>query len=164
MDLIKPGFGLVFWTVITFIILLILLRKFAWKPILGAVSEREEGIKEALASAENARKEMENLKADNERILQEARTERESMLKEAREIKENTIARAETEAQERANKIIEKAQAAIESEKKAAMAELKNHVADLSIEIAEKVVRAELSNKDRQLGLVEDMLDETKLN
>lgn len=164
MDLIKPGFGLVFWTVITFIILLFLLRKFAWKPILGAVSDREEGIKQALASAESARKEMENLHADNERILQEARAEREAMLKEAREIREQTISKAEAEAQEKAGKIIEKAQAAIESEKKAAMAELKNHVAELSIEIAEKVVREELSNKDKQLKLVENMLDETSLN
>ncbi len=155
---------MVFWTVITFLILLFLLRKFAWRPILGAVSEREEGIKNALASAENARKEMENLQADNERILQEARVEREAMLKDAREIREQTIAKAEIEAQEKASKIIEKAQAAIESEKKAAMAELKSHVAGLSIEIAEKVVREELSNKDKQLKLVEGMLGEAKLN
>lgn len=164
MDLVNPGFGLVFWTAITFLILLFILRKFAWRPILGAVSEREEGIKNALASAENARKEMENLQADNERILQEARVEREAMLKDAREIREQTIAKAETEAQEKASKIIEKAQAAIESEKKAAMAELKSHVAGLSIEIAEKVVREELSNKDKQLKLVEGMLGEAKLN
>lgn len=164
MDLITPEFGLVFWTLITFLVLLFILRKFAWKPILGAVSDREEGIKNALASAENARKEMENLQADNERILQEARAEREAMLKDAREIREQTIAKAETEAQEKASKIIEKAQVAIESEKKAAMAELKSHVAGLSIDIAEKVVRGELSNKDKQLKLVEDMLGETKLN
>lgn len=164
MDLITPEFGLVFWTLITFLVLLFILRKFAWKPILGAVSDREEGIKNAIASAENARKEMENLQADNERILQEARAEREAMLKDAREIREQTIAKAETEAQEKASKIIEKAQAAIESEKKAAMAELKSHVAGLSIDIAEKVVRGELSNKDKQLKLVEDMLGETKLN
>ena len=100
MDLITPGFGLVFWTAITFLFLLLILRKFAWKPILGAVSDREEGIKKALASAENARKEMENLTADNERILKEARLEREAMLKEARELKEKMIANAETEAQE----------------------------------------------------------------
>ena len=164
MELVKPEFGLVIWTLVTFLILLFLLRKFAWKPILGAVSDREEGIKDALASAEKARQEMENLQADNERILQEARAEREAMLKDAREIREQTIAKAETEAQEKASKIIEKAQAAIESEKKAAMAELKNHVASLSIEIAEKVVRDELSSKDKQLKLVENMLGETTLN
>jgi F-type H+-transporting ATPase subunit b len=164
MDLITPGFGLVFWTAITFIFLLLILKKFAWKPILGAVSDREEGIKKALASAENARKEMENLHADNERILKEARAERETLLKEARDIKVKMIEDAKGEAQAQANSIIEQAQSAIESEKKAAMAELKNHVAGLSIEIAEKVVRAELSNKDKQIELVESMLGEAKLN
>lgn len=164
MDLITPGLGLVFWTVITFLFLLIILKKFAWKPILGAVSEREEGIKKALASAENARKEMENLNADNERILKEARAEREDMLKEARDIKNKMIDEAKSEAQTQANKMIAQAQAAIESEKKAAIAELKNQVANLSIEIAEKIVREELSNKDKQVKLVESMLGEAKLN
>ncbi|WP_299883756.1 F0F1 ATP synthase subunit B [uncultured Lacinutrix sp.] len=164
MDLITPGFGLVFWTAVTFIFLLVILRKFAWKPILGAVSDREEGIKNALASAENARKEMENLTADNERILQEARAEREAMLKDAREMKNKMISDAKDEAQAQASKMIEQAQAAIESEKKAAMAELKSHVAGLSVDIAEKVVRQELSNKDKQLALVESMLGDAKLN
>lgn len=164
MDLITPEFGLVFWTAIMFILLLLILRKFAWKPILGAVSDREEGIKNALASAENARKEMENLHADNERILKEARAEREAMLKDARDMKNKMISDAKEEAQAQANKIIEQAQIAIESEKKAAMAELKSQVAGLSIEIAEKVVQNELSDKDKQLKLVEDMLGETVLN
>ncbi|MCX7548817.1 F0F1 ATP synthase subunit B [Xanthomarina sp. F1114] len=164
MDLITPGLGLVFWTVITFLFLLIILKKYAWKPILGAVGDREDGIKKALASAENARKEMENLHADNERILKEARAEREALLKEARDIKVKLIDDAKSEAENQANKIIEQAQAAIESEKKAAMAELKNHVAELSIDIAEKVVRAELSSKDKQVQLVESMLGEAKLN
>ncbi len=164
MDLITPEFGLVFWTAIMFILLLLILRKFAWKPILGAVSDREEGIKNALASAENARKEMENLHADNERILKEARAEREAMLKDARDMKNKMISDAKEEAQSQANKIIEQAQIAIESEKKAAMAELKSQVAGLSIEIAEKVVQNELSDKDKQLKLVEDMLGETVLN
>lgn len=164
MDLVTPGLGLVFWSVITFLVLLIILRKFAWNPILGAVSEREEGIKNALAAAENARREMENLQADNERILKEARAEREAMLKEARDIKNKMIADAKEEAQTQANKLIAQAQTAIESEKKAAMAELKSQVANLSIEIAEKVVKAELSNKDKQMTLVESMLSDAKLN
>ncbi|NNE32391.1 MAG: F0F1 ATP synthase subunit B [Winogradskyella sp.] len=164
MDLITPEFGLVFWTLITFLILLFILRKFAWKPILGAVSDREEGIKNALASAEKARLEMENLHADNERILQEARAEREAMLKDARDMKNKIVSDAKDEAQAQATKMIEQAQAAIESEKKAAMAELKSHVAGLSLEIAEKVVREELSNKDKQLKLVEAMLGEATLN
>ncbi len=164
MDLIKPEFGLIFWTVLSFLILLYVLKRFAWKPILGAVSDREQGIIDALASAEKAKLEMQNLTADNERILKEARAERESLLKEAREIKTKLIADAKDEAQEQANKMIEQAQTSIQSEKKAALAELKSHVAGLAVDIAEKVVREELSNSDKQLKLVEDMLGEATLN
>jgi len=162
--LVSPELGLIFWTALSFLILLFVLKKFAWKPILGAVTEREQGILDALASAENAKLEMQNLTADNERILKEARVERENLLKEAREIKIKMIADAKDEAQVQANNMISQAQIAIESEKKSAMAELKSHVASLSIDIAEKVVREELSNKDRQLKLVESMLSEAKLN
>ncbi|MDC0463052.1 F0F1 ATP synthase subunit B [Flavobacteriaceae bacterium] len=164
MDLITPGFGLVFWTAITFIFLLVILGKFAWKPILGAVSEREEGIKAALASAEDARKEMENLSADNDRILKEARSERQAMLKEARELKNNMIETAKTEAKEEANKLVAQAQAAIAAEKKAAVADLKHVVAELSISIAETVVREELADKAKQEKLVKSMLENAKLN
>jgi len=164
MDLITPGFGLVFWTAITFIFLLVILGKFAWKPILGAVSEREEGIKAALASAENARKEMENLSADNDRILKEARSERQAMLKEARELKNNMIETAKTEAKEEANKLVAQAQAAIAAEKKAAVADLKHVVAELSISIAETVVREELDDRAKQEKLVKSMLENAKLN
>lgn len=164
MDLVTPDVGLLFWTVISFFVLLFLLRKFAWKPIVGTVNDRETSIREALESAEKARLEMQNLTADNERILKEARVERETMLKEAREIKAKMISDAKDEAQTQANKIIEQAQIAIASEKKSAMAELKNHVAGLSVDIAEKMVREELSNKDKQLKLVENMLGEAKLN
>lgn len=164
MDLVTPGFGLVFWTAITFLILLFILKKFAWKPILGAVSSREESIKDALAAAEAARREMENLHADNERILQEARAEREAMLKEAREMKNKMIADAKDDAKQSADKMIAQAQEAIQSEKKAAIAELKGQVASLSLEIAEKVVKQELSNKGQQEKLVEDMLGKATLN
>jgi F-type H+-transporting ATPase subunit b len=164
MDLITPGLGLVFWTVITFLILLIILKKFAWKPILGAVSEREQSIKNALLSADNARKEMQNLQADNQRILQEARMERDSLLKDAREMKDKMVADAKNEAQAQGLKMIEQAKAAIESEKNAAMAELKLHVSSLSLEIAEKLLKDELSNKEAQVKLVEKMLGDAKLN
>ena len=164
MDLITPGFGLVFWTIITFIILLIILKKFAWKPILGAVSEREESIKNALLSADNARKEMQNLQADNQRILQEARLERDALLKDAREIKEKIIADSKNEAQLQGLKMIEQAKAAIESEKNTAMAELRAQVSTLSISIAEKLLQEELSNKASQVKLVEKMLGDAKLN
>lgn len=144
--------------------LIFLMVKFAWKPILKSLSEREEGIQDALDAAEKAKREMENLNADNERLLKEARAERETLLKEAREMKNKIISDAKEEAQQEASKLIEQAQVAIESEKKAAMAELKGHVAGLSIEIAEKVVKDELANKDKQLKLVESMLGETTLN
>lgn len=164
MDLITPAVGLVFWVAIAFISLVFILKTFAWKPILTAVKNREDSIKNALEAAENAKKEMENLTADNERLLNEARVEREAMLKDARDMKNKLISDAKDEAQNQANKMIAQAQVAIESEKKAAMAELKSHVAGLSLDIAEKVVRAELSNKDKQLKLVEDMLGEATLN
>ncbi|AXT61798.1 F0F1 ATP synthase subunit B [Aquimarina sp. AD10] len=158
------SFGLFFWQILLFVGLLLLLRKFAWKPILEAVNNREEGIKNALESAESARKEMQNLQADNERILNEARAERDGMLKEAKQLKENIIADAKAEAQTEADKIVAQAQATIESEKKAAIADLKSQVAGISVEIAEKVVRKELDNKDKQLELVESMLGDVTLN
>ena len=156
--------GLFFWQLVLFIGLVLLLRKFAWKPILDAVEKREEGIQNALDSAEKAKLEMENLQADNQKLLKEARAEREEMLKEARDMKNKMIEDAKTEASESAAKLIAQAQASIESEKKAAIAELKSQVANLSVEIAEKVVRTELSNKDKQLQLVETMLGEKSLN
>ena len=158
------GFGLFFWQLIIFVGLIILLKKFAWKPILDSVNEREEGIKNALLSAENAKKEMQNLQADNQRILQEARLERDNMLKEAREMKEEMIADSKTEAQATGLQMIQQAKTAIEAEKNAAMAELKSHVSNLSIEIAEKLLKDELTNKDSQMKLVEKMLGDAKLN
>ncbi len=156
--------GLFFWQAVVFILLLLLLRKFAWKPILNAVNEREQGIKDALDSAEKAKLEMANLQADNQKLLQEARAEREAMMKEAREIKAKMISDAKEEAQAEANKTIANAQVAIEGEKKAAIAELKQTVASLSVEIAEKVVKHELSDKSKQLELVDTMLKDANLN
>ncbi|GAA4245587.1 F0F1 ATP synthase subunit B [Winogradskyella psychrotolerans] len=158
----SPGLFVV--STILMLALIALMVKFAWKPILSSLNEREEGIQSALDAAEKAKREMANLQADNERLLQEARLERETMLKEARELKTKMIADAEEEAKTQANKMITQAQEAIVSEKKAAMAELKSHVAGLSLDIAEKVVRNELSNKDKQLELVESMLGEATLN
>lgn len=164
MDLITPGFGLVFWTAITFLILLFILRKFAWKPILGAVSDREDSIKNALLEADKARQEMENLKADNQKILKEARTERDAMLKEAREIKDKMINEAKDEAKDQADKIIAQAKVSIQNEKQAAMTDLKNQIGELSINIAEKIVKQKFSSEDKQLKLIDDLLDDVKLN
>lgn len=156
--------GLFILQTVIFIGLVLLLKKFAWKPILDAVNEREEGIRNALLSAENAKKEMQNLKADNEKLLAEARLERDSMIKEAREIKEKMINDAKAEAQVAGQQMIEQAKASIESEKNAAMAELKAHVSTLSLDIAEKLLKEELSNKESQTKLVEKMLGDVKLN
>ena len=156
--------GLFFWSALIFIGLILLLKKFAWKPILDAINEREQGIKDALLSAENAKKEMQNLQADNQRILQEARLERDTMLKEAREMKEKMIADSKTEAQAQGLKMIEQAKAAIEGEKNAALAELKSHVSSLSVDIAEKLLKSELTNKESQASLIEKMLGDAKLN
>ncbi len=156
--------GLFILQTVLFLALVFLLKKYAWKPILDAVNEREEGIKNALLSAENAKKEMQNLKSDNEKLLADARAERDTMIKEAREMKEKMINDAKTEAQVAGEKMIAQAKAAIESEKNAAMADLKNQVSSLSLEIAEKVLRDELSNKESQTKLVEKMLADTKLN
>lgn len=156
--------GLFFWQLVLFVGLIVLLRRFAWKPILGAVNEREEGIKNALASAEDAKKEMQNLQSNNEQLLKDARAERDSLMKEAREIKDKMISDAKEEAKEVTSKLIENAQASIEQEKQAALAELKKQVADLSIGIAETVIKKELASKDDQLKLVEGMLEEVTLN
>ena len=156
--------GLFFWQTLLFIGLLFLLKRHAWGPILRAVNKREEGIKNALSSAEKAKKEMENLQADNQKLLKEARAEREAMLKEARELKNKMIDDAKGEAKQEAAKLITMAQAAIETEKKAAISDLKSQVADLSISIAEKVLGEELSSNAKHEKLVESMLDDAGLN
>jgi len=159
MDLVTPDVGLLFWTFCSFAILYFLLKKFAWKPILGSVNDREDSIREALLAAENAKKEMENLKSDNEKILKEAKIERENMLKDAREIYD-----AENQAKEQASKLIESAQLAIQNEKNSAMNELKQTVVELSVGIAEKVISSELEDKSKQLKVVENMLNDASLN
>ncbi|CAM3343391.1 F0F1 ATP synthase subunit B [Aequorivita lipolytica] len=156
--------GLFIMQTVILIVLIFLMVKFAWKPILNSLNEREEGIQGALDAAEKAKLEMQNLQADNEKLLQEARAEREAMMKEAREIKTKMIADAKEEAKEEGDKIVANAQAAIESEKKSAIAELKQQVASLSLEIAEKVVKHELSDSDKQMKLVNEMLGDAKLN
>ena len=158
------SFGLFFWQILLFVLLLFLLRKFAWKPILDSVNDREEGIRKALAAAEEAKKEMQNVTADSEKLLKEARAEREAMLKEARQIKDKMIADSKEQAKVEGDKMIQQAQSAIESEKKAAVADIKNQVAELSVAIAEKVLKQQLSNEKEQLKLVEKLLGDVKLN
>ena len=164
MDLIVPSIGLIFWMTITFLIVFLLLRKMAWKPILASLKERENSIQEALDSAQRAKEEMAALKSSNEAILLEARNEREKLLKEARETKESIIGEAKAGAQKEADKIMQSARESIQGEKAAAMDELKNQVAKLSIEIAEKIIRTELSSDEKQKALVNTLLDEVNLN
>jgi F-type H+-transporting ATPase subunit b len=155
--------GLFFWQTIIFILLIFLLKKYAWKPILDAVNEREEGIKNALLSAEKAKEEMASLQSDNEETLKKARSERDSLLKEAREIKQQLIDDAKNEAQSEAKKIISQAQETIQNEKKAAISDLKNQVATLSIDIAEKVLKEKLSDDKTQMNLVKDLVKDVTL-
>lgn len=164
MDLIIPEYGLFVWQVVVMIILIFLLTKFAWKPVMKAVGEREASINDALVSAEKAKEEMANLKADNEKLLQQARAERDEMLKEAQQMKKTIIEEATEDANEKAERILDKAQITIESEKKQALAEIKSQVAELSVQIAETVVKKQLDNKDEQMTLVNKMLDDVKLN
>ena len=156
--------GLFAVSTILLLALIALMVKFAWKPILNSLEERESGIEDALAAAENARKEMQNLQSDNERLLKEAREEREIMMKEARDIRNNMIAEAKEDAKEVTTKLIENAQAVIIQERQAAIAEIKKSVAELSIGIAESVIKKELSNKKDQLELVEGILKDITLN
>ena len=164
MDLVTPDIGLIFWTTVSFVILYFILAKYACKPILGAVNDREKSIKDALSAAEKAKEEMANLKSDNEKILNEAKLQREALLKDARDIKSKIISDAQNEATEKANKLIEAAKTAIDNEKSAAMKELKNTVVDLSLNIAEKLLSKELDNKDKQIKNIKDIIDKSKLN
>lgn len=158
------SFGLFFWQILVLLVLIFLLRKFAWKPILESLNKREEGIQKALDSAEEAKKEMQNLKADNEKMKQEARQERDAMLKEAQDMKKQMISEAAEEAAKKADDIIAKAQSTIQSEKNAAIDELRQQVAMYSIEIAEKVLQQELKNEKDQKKLVNKYLEDVKLN
>ena len=155
--------GLFFWQTIIFVILIFLLKKFAWSPILKAVNDTEQGIKDALDSAEAAKKEMQSLQADNEKIMKEARAERDSLLKEARDLKNSMISQAKDEAKSEAQKIIESANEAILNEKNAAVSDIKKQVASLSIEIAEKLLKEKLSDDNKQMKIVEDLIKDVKL-
>lgn len=164
MDLVTPGIGLIFWTTFIFLLLLILLRVFAWKPILNAIKNREASIKSALDSAEKAKEDMKKLLAKNEEILQKARQERDILLKEARDIKEKLINEAKDKAQVEAAKLLELARLNIRNEKTAAIAEIKAQVANLSVEIAEKILREKLSQNKEQSELVNRLIEDIKIN
>ena len=156
--------GLFFWQSLLFLVLVFFLRKFAWKPILEAVEGREEGIKNALQAAEKAKADIQALNADNERILAEAKADRDKLLKEAREMKDNIISEAKDKASQEADKVMAAAKEQINNEKMKAVTELKNQVAELSIEVAEKILKSELKDADKQKELVAAALKEAELN
>ena len=164
MDLVMPGIGLLFWMTLTFSILLFLLKKFAWKPIMESLKEREQDISSSLAMAKQTKAEMKQLQADNEKLLVMARQERDVILNEAKTTKDQIINEAKDRAQVEADRIVESARVNIENEKRAALTEIKTQVAELSIEIAEKVLKAELSNKTEQSKLVEKQLENLNFN
>ncbi|HEX7366763.1 MAG TPA: F0F1 ATP synthase subunit B [Pelobium sp.] len=164
MELVTPSIGLVFWTLISFLVLLVLLKKLAWKPVLGAIHERERSIEDALNKAELAREEMSRLSNENETLLKEARVERDQLLKEAKELKDQIVADAKQTAQVEGAKLIEKAKIEINNQKIAALDEVKNQVAALSLDIAEKVLRKQFDDKQKQDALVSDLLKDVKLN
>ncbi|GAB2551420.1 F0F1 ATP synthase subunit B [Rufibacter soli] len=162
--LVTPGIGLLIWQVITFLVVLFLLSKFAWKPIMAALREREDNIDAALSMAEKAKLEMQALKADNERLLTEARAERDRILKDASEAANHLVETARTKANEEGARLVEQARLSIENEKNAALTEVKNLAASLSIDIAEKLLRRELQDQQAQRALVESYLQDAEVS
>ncbi len=164
MELVTPGIGLLFWMLLSFSIVLFVLKKFAWKPILQALKNREDTIEGALKAADNARAEMAQLKANNDKILEETKAERENMIGEARQLKEKMIADARESAKDEAAKITAKAMAEIENQKNAMINDMKDQIAVLSVEIAEKILRETLAQDKKQQKYVADLIDKLKLN
>jgi F-type H+-transporting ATPase subunit b len=164
MELVTPGLGLIFWQTLVFIIVLFILSKFAWKPILGSLKERESSIDQALQAANQARLEMAALKADNEKLLDEARSERDRILKSAQVSSENIIQEAKEKAQSESARILQEAQQAIRNERQAAVAEIKKEIVSLSVEIAEKLLKKQLQDQAAQKALVNDLIKDTQLN
>lgn len=162
--LITPKIGLIFWTLLTFVLLLIVLRLVAWKPILGGLKDREQSIENALKQAEVAKQEMGNLMAENEKLLQEARNERDKMLIEAKHQKDALVESAKAEATKERNRILEQAKETIEKEKEAAKRELKEFVVSLSVDVAQKILKKELSGSNEQEALVDAYLNENTVN
>ena len=164
MDLLLPEYGLLIFQTIAFLLLMFLLTKFAWKPVLAAIKEREQSIDDALNKAELAKQEMARLTSQNEELMKQARVERDEILKEAKVLKDSIVNEAKTSAQTEGAKLIEKARIEIENQKKAALAELKEQVSSLSIDIAERVLRSQLDDKAKQQDLVANLLKNVELN
>ncbi len=164
MNLLTPALGLFVWTLVAFLIVLFILKKFAWKPILKMLNERETGIADSIAAAEKVKEEMQQMKAQNETLLIQAREERTQLLKEAKEAKDRIIAEAKDQAKAEANKIMDDTRLQIERQKNAAMTEVKNEIGNLAVEVAEKILRKQLTGQAEQQGFVKMLAEEIKLN
>ena len=164
MQLLTPGFGLIIWTLLAFIIVLILLKKYAWKPILNSMNEREQGIADSLATAEKIKLEMTQMKSEHEELLVTAREERGQMLRDAKETKDKIISEAKEQAKIETNKIIADAQSVINQQKMAALTDLKNQVGNLVVEVSEKILRRELSNKQEKENYIKELAENVKMN
>ena len=164
MDLVTPGIGMIFWSTLFFLVLLFILGKFAWPAILSAVKARNESIRHALDAAERAKEEMAQLQADNEKILAEAKAERDAMMREAKMIKDKLIADAKEKATEEAGKLVKNARESIQREKAAALNDMKEQMATLSVDIAEKILRMKLEESKAQKELVDKLINEADLN
>lgn len=164
MQLLTPGLGLIIWTLLAFLVVFIILKKYAWPAILGGLKKREETIAEALASAERIKAEMAQMKSENESLLAQAREERAGMLKDAKQTADKMVSDAKDRAKTEYDKILADAQSAIQQQKNAVLTDLKNQVGSLIIEVAEKVLRQELSDKNKQENYIRQLSDEIKLN
>jgi len=164
MELVNPGIGLIFWMALAFVAILYILGKYAWNPIIKALKERETTIHDALNAAEKAKKDMLELKFSNEQLLQEAKNDRDAILAEARKIKESIIEESKQRAGEEANRIIISAKESIQNEKMAAMTDLKNQLAELSLEVAKKILERELSDPEKQEEYVQQLMKDLKFN
>jgi F-type H+-transporting ATPase subunit b len=164
MELLTPDFGLFFWTLLAFLTVFFILRKFAWKPIISSLGEREKGIADSIATAERVKGEMSQLKSENEKLLAQAREERSQMLKEAKEMKDRIIGEAKEQAKTEANKIIIDAQAQIIQQKNAALTEVKNEIGSLALNVAEKILRKQLNSAEGQESYMKMLAEDIKLN
>jgi F-type H+-transporting ATPase subunit b len=164
MELLTPELGLFVWTLVAFLLVLFILKKFAWQPILKSLSERETGIAESIAAADRVRKEMAQMQNENEKLMMQAREERSSMLKEAKETRDRIVAEAKDAAKEEANKIIADAQQQIQQQKMAALTEVKNEIGNLAVEVAEKILRKQLSTAEAQNSYTSLLAEDVKLN
>jgi len=164
MKLVTPDFGLIIWMTATFLVFLFILKKFVWPPILKSLKDREDFIDRSLKSAEEAKAQLSELKADNEKLLAEAKIEREKLLKEAREMKEKIISDAKVSASEESNRMISAARMEIDKEKTQALSDIKKQVGEISLEIAEKLVRKELGGSDAQQALIDAHLNQAQSN